>query len=214
MKRLLLLTGILFFSFYFTAAQNKFAIKGFIKDSTSLETIPNAALSIQNQNKGTIANVYGFYSISLPEGDYTMLISSIGFTPKLIAIHLVSDQDVEILLTPLVVTQSDVIVTGRRNVSNTKSAQMGKMEVNINTVKALPAIFGETDILKTLQLLPGIRNAGEGNAGFYVRGGGPDQNLILLDEAVVYNTGHLFGFFSVFNSDAIKLISLSVTKAH
>ena len=85
---------------------------------------------------------------------------------------------------------------------------MGKFELSVNTAKALPAFLGEVDILKTLQLLPGVRNAGEGNAGFYVRGGGPDQNLILLDDAVVYNTGHLFGFFSIFNSDAIKNVTL------
>src|SRR5438046_1701045 len=85
---------------------------------------------------------------------------------------------------------------------------MGKVDLNINTIKTLPSLFGEVDILKSLQLLPGVRNAGEGNSGFYVRGGGPDQNLIMLDEAVVYNTGHLFGFFSVFNSDAIKSLSL------
>lgn len=200
--------ALLVFTCCFSSAQNKFALKGFIRDSTSAETIPNAAIAIQNQNRGSIANAYGFYSISLPEGDYNIIVSSLGFLPKLVALHLTADQDLDIELVPIVLTQSDVVVTGRRNAGNTKSAQMGKIDVNINTVKALPAIFGETDILKTLQLLPGIRNAGEGNAGFYVRGGGPDQNLILLDEAVVYNTGHLFGFFSVFNSDAIKNLTL------
>jgi hypothetical protein len=89
---------------------------------------------------------------------------------------------------------------------------MGKFELNVNTAKALPAFFGEVDILKTLQLLPGIRNAGEGNAGFYVRGGGPDQNLILLDGVPIYNVSHLFGFFSVFNADAIRLMNSGVLK--
>jgi outer membrane receptor protein involved in Fe transport len=101
-----------------------------------------------------------------------------------------------------------VTVVARKRDNNIKTAQMGKMELNINTAKAIPAFMGEVDIMKTLQLMPGIRNAGEGNAGFYVRGGGADQNLILLDDAVVYNTGHLFGFFSIFNSDAIKNVTL------
>ncbi len=99
-------------------------------------------------------------------------------------------------------------MTGHRRDNNVKSAQMGKIDLSIENVKSMPALFGEVDILKTLQLLPGVRNAGEGNSGFYVRGGGPDQNLIILDDAVVYNTGHLFGFFSIFNSDAIKNVSL------
>jgi hypothetical protein len=103
---------------------------------------------------------------------------------------------------------NNVTVVAKKRDNNIKTAQMGKFELNVNTAKAIPAFLGEVDILKTLQLLPGIRNAGEGNAGFYVRGGGPDQNLILLDDAVVYNTGHLFGFFSIFNSDAIKNVTL------
>ncbi|HEX8278451.1 MAG TPA: TonB-dependent receptor, partial [Segetibacter sp.] len=102
----------------------------------------------------------------------------------------------------------NVTVTGHRRDNNVKTAQMGKIDLSIESIKSMPAIFGEVDILKTLQLLPGVRNAGEGNSGFYVRGGGPDQNLIILDDAVVYNTGHLFGFFSIFNSDAIKNVSL------
>src|SRR4030095_10448174 len=102
----------------------------------------------------------------------------------------------------------EVIVLSRRRDANVKNAQMGKIDLTMARIKSVPVIFGEIDILKTLQLLPGVRNAGEGNTGLYVRGGGPDQNLIMLDDAIVYNTGHLFGFFSIFNADAIKNVTL------
>jgi hypothetical protein len=114
----------------------------------------------------------------------------------------------DIMLTSKEAAMNEVVVYSRRKDANVKNAQMGKIDLSIKQVKSIPAFMGEVDILKTIQLLPGVRNAGEGNAGFYVRGGGPDQNLIMLDDAVVYNTGHLFGFFSIFNSDAIKHASL------
>ena len=98
----------------------------------------------------------------------------------------------------------EVIVSSRRRDGNVSNAQMGKIDLSMNQVKSVPVLLGEVDLLKTLQLLPGVRNAGEGNTGLYVRGGGPDQNLIMLDDAIVYNSGHLFGFFSIFNSDAIN----------
>src|SRR5207249_3980597 len=105
-------------------------------------------------------------------------------------------------------TLNEIVLYSRRKDDNVRRAQMGQIELSVNQIKNIPAFLGEVDILKTIQLLPGVRNAGEGNAGFYVRGGGPDQNLIMLDDAVVYNTGHLFGFFSIFNSDAIKNTTL------
>jgi len=122
-------------------------------------------------------------------------------------VELDSNKDLNVLLMPKG-TMAEVTVTSRKRDNNVKTAQMGKIDLSVAQAKALPSFMGEVDVLKTLQLLPGVRNAGEGNAGFYVRGGGPDQNLILLDDAVVYNTGHLFGFFSIFNSDAIKNVSL------
>jgi hypothetical protein len=103
---------------------------------------------------------------------------------------------------------NEVVVYSKKRDGNVKNAQMGKIDLTMNQVRAIPAFMGEVDILKAIQLLPGVQSAGEGNAGFYVRGGGPDQNLIMLDDAVVYNTGHLFGFFSIFNGDAIKNVSL------
>lgn len=189
-------------------AQEKFTINGYVKDSLSSETLIGAIISVKNQTKGTNSNSYGFYSLTLPKGNYTLLINFVGYQTKEIDISLNKNLQQNILLAPLKSTLSEVVVTGKKRDNNVKTAQMGKVDISVSTAKSLPSFLGEVDVLKTLQLLPGVRNAGEGNAGFYVRGGGPDQNLILLDDAVVYNTGHLFGFFSVFNADAIKNVSL------
>ena len=189
------------------SAQEKFTLKGYIKDSLTGETLIGASITIKEQNKGVSANQYGFYSITLSPGKYNLIFSYAGYKAVSKEINFSSSKDSDVLLVPASYL-SEVVVTGKKKENNVKSSQMGRVDLSIATVKSLPVIFGETDILKTLQLLPGVRNAGEGNAGIYVRGGGPDQNLILLDEAVVYNTGHLFGFFSVFNSDAVKSLTL------
>lgn len=189
-------------------AQEKFTLSGYIKDSLSGETLIGANLTIKSAGKSVSTNGYGFFSITLPKGTYLLNGTFIGYQSKELTIDVNQNQTFNLLLNPNSSVISSVTVTSRKRDNNVKTAQMGKMELNVNTAKALPAFLGEVDILKTLQLMPGIRNAGEGNAGFYVRGGGPDQNLILLDDAVVYNTGHLFGFFSVFNADAIKNVSL------
>ncbi len=186
----------------------KFTLNGYISDSLSGEALTSASVTIKEVGKSISANQYGFYSLTLSQGNYQLIFSYIGYQPKVVEINLVKNVSQNIALEPVSSIINEVTVSARKKESNIKSAQMGKIDLNINTIKSLPVIFGEVDVLKTLQLLPGVRNAGEGNAGFYVRGGGPDQNLIMLDEAVVYNTGHLFGFFSVFNSDAIKSISL------
>jgi outer membrane receptor protein involved in Fe transport len=192
----------------FLAAQEKFTLNGYLRDSLSRETLIGANLTIRSIEKGVVSNGYGFYSITLPKGIYSITCSFIGYQSKEILVNLNNNLQQDILLLPNAALINNVTVIGRRRDNNVKTAQMGKFELSVNTAKALPAFLGEVDILKTLQLLPGVRNAGEGNAGFYVRGGGPDQNLIMLDDAVVYNTGHLFGFFSVFNSDAIKNVTL------
>ena len=193
----------------FTArAQEKFSLNGYIRDSLTGETLIGANLSIKGVGRGVSSNSYGFYSITLEKGQYTLICSFSGYQSKTFVWNFDANQQQDIKLLPSSAVLNDVTVVGRRRDNNVKTAQMGKFDLNVNTAKALPAFLGEVDILKTLQLLPGVRNAGEGNAGFYVRGGGPDQNLIMLDDAVVYNTGHLFGFFSVFNSDAVKNVSL------
>lgn len=189
-------------------AQEKFTMNGYIKDSLSGETLIGANIQFPSIGKGIFSNQYGFYSITLTNGRYQMMASFVGYQPKEMQIDFTDNQQQNILLVPNTAIINNVTVTARKRDNQLKTAQMGKFELNVSTAKALPAFLGEVDILKTLQLLPGVRNAGEGNAGFYVRGGGPDQNLILLDDAVVYNTGHLFGFFSIFNADAIKNVTL------
>ena len=209
--------ALYFFSIIFLVAillstnahsQQKFTLNGYIKDSLSGETLIGANITAKSEGKGATTNQYGFYSITLKNGTYQLVASFVGYQTKEILISLNANQQKNILLIPNNINLKEVTVIGKKRDNNVKAAQMGKIDISIATAKALPAFLGEVDILKTLQLLPGVRNAGEGNAGFYVRGGGPDQNLILLDDAVVYNTGHLFGFFSVFNADAIKSVSL------
>ncbi|MGV3766153.1 MAG: TonB-dependent receptor [Chitinophagaceae bacterium] len=205
--------GTLFciFLFLFThklSAQDKFTISGYVKDALSGETLIGATITVNGSGRAVLANQYGFYSITLQEGEYELYASFVGYDVLVKKIKLDADTKVDLLLVPRTATANEVVVTARKRDNNLKDAQMGKISLSMNQVKSLPVLFGEVDILKTIQLLPGVRNAGEGNAGFYVRGGGPDQNLIMLDDAVVYNTGHLFGFFSIFNSDAIKNTSL------
>lgn len=189
-------------------AQNRFTVSGFIKDSLNGETLIGATIAVQGQARGISSNQYGFYSITLEEGEYVFICSFIGYQPKLIAVKLDGNKQLNFNVMPKVSLSQEVIVSSKKRDANVKNAQMGKFTLPIEQIKSIPAFLGEVDLLKTIQLLPGIRNAGEGSAGLYVRGGGPDQNLILLDDAPVYNTGHLFGFFSIFNSDAIKNVTL------
>jgi TonB dependent receptor/CarboxypepD_reg-like domain/TonB-dependent Receptor Plug Domain len=204
----LMLLMLSFFVLSTCFSQNKFTINGFIKDSATGETLIGASLFAKEQGRGVNSNVYGFFSLTLPQGKYIMICSYVGYTAKEIEIDLQNDKVINFNLLPNASVVKEVVVSTRKKDNAIKSAQMGKIDISIENAKSLPAFLGEVDILKTLQLLPGVRNAGEGNSGFYVRGGGPDQNLILLDDAVVYNPGHLFGFFSVFNGDAIKNVSL------
>jgi hypothetical protein len=137
-----------------------------------------------------------------------MIISFVGYYPLEQNIVVKGDQQVNFSLLSKSSLSQEIVISSRKRDANVRNAQMGQIDLTTSKMKSLPVIFGEVDPLKTLQLFPGVANAGEGNSGIYVRGGGPDQNLILLDDAVVYNTGHLFGFFSIFNGDAIKNTSL------
>src|SRR5260221_1833559 len=191
-----------------TLAQNKFSITGYVKDSLSSESLISATIGFNGQQKGVSSNGYGFYSITLPEGQYLISVSYVGYVTKVAAITLDRNLNFNFLINPRATTNEEVVVYAKKKDVNVTSAQMGKIDLSMAQIKNLPVLFGEVDIMKTLQLLPGVSNAGEGNTGLYVRGGGPDQNLIMLDDAIVYNTGHLFGFFSIFNGDAIKNTSL------
>jgi hypothetical protein len=188
--------------------KRKLTINGYIKDAFSGETLIGATLSVKGVSKGVPSNSFGYYSLTLNEGNYEITCSFIGYQSEKMAIQLNSDTSLNISLKPTTTLSQEVVITASKKDNNVKSAQMGKTTLPIDQIKSVPAFLGEVDLLKVVQLLPGVRNAGEGSSGIYVRGGGPDQNLILLDDAVVYNTGHLFGFFSVFNADAIKNVSL------
>jgi hypothetical protein len=204
LRSLLALLLILPFSL---SAQN-FTLSGYIKDASTGEDLIGASVIVQDSSgKGTVTNVYGFYSLTLPKGNYKVDFSYVGYSTQSMDIALSEDVRQNISLTQKALLE-EVVITAEKKDENIQSTDMGTVSLSIETIKEIPVLFGETDILKTLQLLPGVGGAGEGNSGFYVRGGGPDQNLILLDEAVVYNTGHLFGFFSVFNGDAIKNTTL------
>ncbi len=191
-----------------TAAQEKYTLNGYVKDSATGESIIGANISVGNGLKSVSSNQYGFYSLTLDSGMYSITISHIAYFSQTVQIDLNKNLQYNFLLVSKSAALNEVLVYSKRRDGNVRNAQMGKIDMSIDQIKNIPAFLGEIDILKTLQLLPGVRNAGEGNAGFYVRGGGPDQNLIMLDDAIVYNSGHLFGFFSIFNSDAIKNTSL------
>ena len=203
-----LLIPLLLFISILTFAQQKHTINGYVKDSLSGETLRGATIAEPGQSRAVQTNNYGYFSLTLPENTFNILVSFVGYESKIIHIDSFSSSTFTIYLSPVSYNLQQVIISSKKRESNVQSAQMGKVDLSIAEIKAIPSFLGETDILKALQLLPGVRNAGEGNSGFYVRGGGPDQNLVLLDDAVVYNTGHLFGFFSVFNADAVKSVSL------
>ncbi|MEZ5047137.1 MAG: TonB-dependent receptor [Chitinophagaceae bacterium] len=204
----LLLVIFLFISIFSFAQSSKVTLSGYIKDAQSGENLVAANIGILELKKGVNANSYGFYSISVAPGTYTIKVSYLGYEPQILTINLEADKKLNIELYPKGVTAKEIVIKDTRKDENVKSTEMGMHQLSMSDIKKLPVIMGEVDVLKSLQLLPGVSSAGEGQSGFYVRGGGPDQNLILLDDAVVYNTGHLFGFFSVFNGDAIKSVTL------
>ena len=186
----------------------KHSLHGTIKAKGTGEVIIGATVSVTGYSTGTVSNEYGFYSLTLPQDDYTLEISAVGMTSQQIKVSLNKDVKLDILLEEEVTNLQEVTVKASSTGRSLKNPQMGVEKINVHEVRTIPVLFGERDILKTIQLLPGIKSAGEGNSGFYTRGGSADQNLILLDEAPVYNASHLLGFFSTFNSDAIKNVTL------
>ena len=182
-------------------------LSGYVKSNSSGETLIGANVIVKELNVGCTTNNYGFFSLTLPLGSYTLETSYIGYKNVQIEISE-SKENLIFNLNPTSYLTNEVIVKAKKEDANVQDANMGKIELELEQVDQIPVLMGEKDILKTIQLLPGVQSGSEGSSGFYVRGGGPDQNLILLDEAVVYNASHLFGFFSVFNSDAINNIDL------
>jgi len=185
-------------------AQARYTISGTIRQRSSGETLIGASIMVvEKPGVGAITNTYGFYSLSLPQGNYTLLISYVGYTQQLIPIALNENITTNVDMSDEVLLQ-EVAVSARKNDDNLTTPAMGTEVLDIQAVAKIPVVFGEKDLVKTIQLMPGIKSNGEGSNGFSVRGGATDQNLILLDEAPVYNASHLLGIFSTFNSDAIK----------
>ncbi len=190
-------------------AQNKFTLSGTIRDAGSGETLIGATVKITGTaSAGTLTNAYGYFALTQVEGVYSVTISYTGYAPITKSINLNKDTKLnEELKSTNDLAEVTINANNRKN-ENVKSAQMGLEKIDMKSLNSIPVLLGEKDILKTIQLLPGVKSGGEGNTGFYVRGGAADQNLIILDEAVVYNSSHLLGFFSTFNADAIKDVSL------
>jgi hypothetical protein len=189
----------------FILAQHKYSISGTLKDKQNGELLTGVAIGVEgNPRLGVITNEYGFYSLSLPEGNQTIVVSYIGYEVQRIKLNITNNVTLDVFLESSAISLDEVVISAKENDENVSTPQMGTEVLKMKTIEKLPVLLGEKDILKTIQLLPGIKSSSEGNSGFSVRGGALDQNLILLDEATVYNAFHLFGFFSTFNSDALK----------
>ncbi len=198
----------LFLSLFFLSFTQNITVKGIVSDAKTGEAVINAIVNSDDGRYGTVTNTYGFYSLTVPAGTKKIRCNSIGYSEYVKIANFQKNQTLNIELFPADNELGEVTVNGEGADKNINIAETGVNTISPRDTKIIPVIFGEQDILKTIQLLPGIKPAGEGNSGFYVRGGGADENLILLDEAPVYNASHLMGFFSVFNSDAVKNVKI------
>lgn len=190
------------------SAQDKYTLSGYVRDGGTGEELIGATVRILDlENTGAATNAYGFFSITLPEGEYRIAVQFVGFVTVEDTILLTEDKRLDFNLIDNT-TLNEVVVEAERQDQNVTDIQMGVDKLDMREINKVPVLMGEKDVLKTIQLRPGVKNGGEGTGGFFVRGGAADQNLILLDEATVYNVSHLLGFFSVFNSDALKDVTL------
>ncbi len=189
-------------------AQEKFTLSGTISEEDTGETLIGVNVIVPSLQTGTVTNQYGYYSITLPKGEYEIVYSSIGFAPQKVRISLSGNVKKDLSLTTDTESLDEVVIEANNERLNIRSSQMSTNTLSTTTIKKIPVVLGEVDVIKAITLLPGVTSAGEGASGFNVRGGAADQNLILLDEATLYNSSHLFGFFSVFNPDAIKDLTL------
>lgn len=210
---LLLILILTFTILPFCMMAQRVTMSGTVHDYANGETLMGAYIILTDTNhpqdkQGCITNQAGFYSITVPSGSYRLTVSYMSYKSIQEDITLSKTLTRNFELQAEAIEGEEVVITGERGDHNVASADVGRMEMKIEAIKAIPALMGEADVIKSIQLLPGVQSGGEGNSGYYVRGGGTDQNLILLDEATVYNAGHLFGFFSIFNADAVKNIDL------
>ncbi|MFM7328439.1 MAG: TonB-dependent receptor, partial [Bacteroidota bacterium] len=198
------LTVVFLFSALAGIAQERFTISGYIRDKSNGETLIGATVFAAAAQAGVVTNEYGFYSLTLAKGSYQLTISYVGFDAQAVTIELNANRRLDIELVSEAEQLEEVVVTGEIEQANARNLEMSTNKLDIKVITRVPAFLGESDVLKSLLLLPGVSTVGEGASGFNVRGGSVGQNLVLLDEAPVYNTSHLFGFFSVFNPDAVK----------
>lgn len=208
MPKKIILLYFFFLGTLISFSQEKFTLSGTISDSKNKETLIGVNLYIVEAKASLTTNEYGFYSITLPKGDYTFLISYLGYQEIEEKINLTENVKKNFSLTESSQQLEEVVITENKKRAEIRKPEMSVNKLSMQTVKQMPVILGEVDIIKSILTLPGVTNAGEGQSGFNVRGGSADQNLILLDEATIYNSSHLFGFFSVFNADAIKDLKL------
>ena len=197
----------LIFTTFVGFSQQKYTISGTIKDSKSNETLIGVTVFITENNATVVSNEYGFYSITMAQGEYNLIISSVGYQSEQLKIVLDKNQKTNFVLIESGEQLEEIIIKEKTTV-NIRKPEMSVNKLSIAQIKRMPVVLGEVDVIKSILLLPGVTNAGEGASGFNVRGGGADQNLILLDEATIFNSSHVFGFFSVFNPDAIKDLKL------
>jgi TonB dependent receptor/CarboxypepD_reg-like domain/TonB-dependent Receptor Plug Domain len=189
-------------------AQSQFTLSGYIYEEGSKESLPGAVIYSATSQASTVTNNYGFYSITLPAGEHEMIFQLVGYVTQDKKVNLNSNTTLPIYLVNNAL-MTEVVVSAEAKEKISEDSRMSTIEIPVEQIKSIPALFGEKDVLKVIQLMPGVQKGSEGSSGFYVRGGGPDQNLIILDDATVYNANHLFGFFSLFNGDAIKSIELT-----
>jgi len=207
MKQLLLLLGLL--ALPLPGLAQKHTISGYLRDATSGEPLISANIYDRYSDQGTVTNVYGFYSLTLPADSVRINFSYIGYESVEHAFLLKQDTALNIDLDGAVQLEEVVVRASRQGERIEERSQMSQMTVPVEQIKMAPVLLGETDVLKTLQLLPGVQSGGEGQTGLYVRGGSPDQNLVMFDGVPIYNTSHLLGIFSVFNADAVKNVTLT-----
>jgi outer membrane cobalamin receptor len=205
--RKILCLAFLILIFMPARAQKRYTVSGHISDQSG-ELLIGANVIVRSLKSGVVSNAYGFYSLTIPEGEYELLFSYISCKNKTLSIKLDKDISINVDLEDAAREIGEVVISAERKDANIRSIEASVTRLQASDIKKISVLMGEADIIKSIQLLPGVQTSSEGSSGFYVRGGNADQNLILLDEAVVYNPSHLFGFFSVFNGDAIKNVEL------
>jgi hypothetical protein len=184
-------------------------ISGYVREAVSGESLIGVNIYLPKSKTGTVTNTYGFYSLTLPAADSLYLVVSyVGFTSEIVRLALQQDIELNIELKSNILL-NEVTITADRKEKQSESVKMSTITLPVAQIKNIPSLLGEKDVMKVLQLMPGVQKGSEGSSGIYVRGGGPDQNLIILDDAIVYNANHLFGFFSLFNGDALKSVELT-----